>query len=72
MFLICRKAFCVKTNGHNMLVFSIFDPKKVPSIDSPNFKNYGESSVNILHTHFSVCPPRVAKTLDRRLYCSAI
>ena len=42
--------------------FSIFDPKKVPSIDSPNFKNYGESSVNTLHTHFGV--PRAAKTLD--------
>ena len=41
---------------------SIFDPKKVPSIDSSNFKNYCESSVNTLHTHFGV--PRAAKTLD--------
>lgn len=39
--------------------FSIFDPKKVPSIDSPEIKKYGE---DILHSHFGV--PRAAKTLD--------
>ena len=42
--------------------FSIFDPKKVPSIDSPDIKTYGESSINTLHSHFGV--PRAAKTLD--------
>ena len=42
--------------------FSIFDPKKVPSIDSPEIKKYGEDSLNILHSHFGV--PRAAKMLD--------
>ena len=42
--------------------FSIFDPKKVPSIDSPEISKYGEDSLNILHSHFGV--PRAAKTLD--------
>ena len=42
--------------------FSIFDPKKVPSIDSPDINTYGESSINTLHSHFGV--PRAAKTLD--------
>ena len=42
--------------------FSIFDPKKVPSIDSLEIKKYGEDSLNILHSHFGV--PKAAKTLD--------
>ena len=39
---------------------SIFDPKKVPSIDSPDIKTYGESFVNVLYVHFGVSE---AKTL---------
>lgn len=42
--------------------FSIFDPKKVPSIDSADIKTYGESFVDILYSQFGV--PRAAKTLD--------
>ena len=42
--------------------FSVFDPSKVPSIDSPGIKLYGESSINTLHSHFGIS--RAAKTLD--------
>ena len=31
--------------------FSIFDPKKVPSIDSPDIKMYSESFINTLYAH---------------------
>ena len=41
--------------------FSIFDPKKVPSIDSPDINTYGESFVNTLYAHFGVS--KAAKTL---------
>ena len=42
--------------------FSIFDPKKVPSIDSADIKTYGESFINTLHAHFGV--PKAVKTLE--------
>lgn len=42
--------------------FSIFDPKKVPSLESPKFKDYGEDSLKVLIDHYGV--DRLADTLD--------
>lgn len=41
--------------------FSIFDPKKVPAIDSPDIKTYGELLLSTLISHFGVT--KLATTL---------
>ena len=42
--------------------FSIFDPKKVPSPESPEYPSYGEDSVDTLSSHYGVDRP--AQTLE--------
>ena len=42
--------------------FSIFDPKKIPSPESPEYPSYGEDSVNTLSRHYGVDRP--AQTLE--------
>ena len=46
--------------------FSVFDPKKVPNIDSADIKTYGESFIDTPCGHFGV--PKATKTLDGAEY----
>ena len=45
---------CRFTSQDVVSAFSIFDPKKVPSLESPKFKDYGEDSLKVLIDHYGV------------------
>ncbi len=52
--------------------FSIFDPKKVPSITSPDIKTYGEALLNKLVAHFGVAKNAITLAgleCDKRSHC---
>ena len=38
--------------GNILLAFSIFDPRKAPSVDSEDLSSYGETSTTILLEHY--------------------
>ena len=45
---------------------SIFDPRKVPNVDSPGFTSYGDSSIDTLIQHYG--EDREAQTIDGEEY----
>ena len=52
-----------------MVALSIFDPRRVPCVDSDDLFCYGEDSVNTLLAHYGI--DRSAETLEsnRFFYC---
>jgi len=45
---------CSRFSSQNVVAaFSIFDPTKIPSINSAEIKTYGESSLDILMSHYA-------------------
>ena len=46
--------------------FSIFDPKKTPSVDSSKYTNYGKDSLHVLLNQYGL--PRTALALDGEIF----
>ena len=54
-----------QTSGDVVSALSIFDPRKVPCVDSDDLSCYGQDSVSTLLTHYGI--ERSAETLDGEL-----
>ena len=54
---------CFSSSGDILLALTIFDPKKVPSVDSEDLSSYGETSIKTLLEQYGV-EKKTAETLQ--------